>query len=199
MANFLPDNITASLTRDFSDYFATVGENITKQFSAARPTTYVERCENKFSFQVITEELVTSAIKNVQLNKATGINDIQARVLKDNPDILSAPLCHLFNHSLNANSYPYVLKMTKVVPVYKTGNHNIPGSYRPISVLSIVNNIFEKLIAQQLKDFLSKNNSLPRTAWFRHREIHINSCAYFISNTQLCPQPSRLLLELLST
>ncbi len=43
-------------------------------------------------------------------------------------------------------------KLTKVTPVLKDGNRNDCGNYRPISVISVVAEVFEKLVYQQLKN-----------------------------------------------
>ena len=44
------------------------------------------------------------------------------------------------------NSFPDDLKVAKVVPIFKAGAKDDPGNYRPISILSSVARVFEKLI-----------------------------------------------------
>ena len=56
--------------------------------------------------------------------------------------------------------FPSKLKQEKVILVYKTDDETEPENYRPISLLSILNRIFEKLIYQRLKIFLDKNDIL---------------------------------------
>ena len=46
-------------------------------------------------------------------------------------------------------------KLAKVSPIYKTGERIDPNNYRPISVLSTIARIFEKVIYEQLYDYLS--------------------------------------------
>lgn len=50
--------------------------------------------------------------------------------------------------------YPDGLKTARIVPVYKSGDKDQIENYRPISVLSVINTIFEKLIHKQLSSFL---------------------------------------------
>ena len=44
--------------------------------------------------------------------------------------------------------YPTQLKIAKVTALYKKGEKYSPGNYRPISLLSCLNKIFEKLLCK---------------------------------------------------
>ena len=50
--------------------------------------------------------------------------------------------------------------MSKVVPIFKSGNKSNGGNYRPISVLSVVSKIIERAVHDQLYSFMSTNNYL---------------------------------------
>src|SRR6056300_1343698 len=52
------------------------------------------------------------------------------------------------------------MKLAKVVALFKKGQRHLPGNYRPISLLSIFNKIFEKLICKRLTNYLEVNNLL---------------------------------------
>jgi hypothetical protein len=62
--------------------------------------------------------------------------------------------------SLQTTIFPDDWKLAKVAPVFKDGNKNDCGNYRPISVISVVAKIFEKLVYQQFKSFMTINNIL---------------------------------------
>ena len=47
-----------------------------------------------------------------------------------------------------------------MVPIYAKGERNVPGNYRPISLLSIFDKIVEKLTYKRLLMFLEMNNIL---------------------------------------
>ena len=53
-----------------------------------------------------------------------------------------------------------MLKVAKVIPVYKKGERNQPGNYRPISLLSVFDKIMDKLMYKQLSDFLENTKFL---------------------------------------
>ena len=53
--------------------------------------------------------------------------------------------------------FPNDLKTAIISPLYKTGSKTECSNYRPISVLSTVAKIFEKLISVQLYEYLENN------------------------------------------
>ena len=50
----------------------------------------------------------------------------------------------------------HLLKHAKVIPVYKTGDETDPCNYRPISLLSVFNRLFEKLMYKRLRSYCEK-------------------------------------------
>ena len=52
--------------------------------------------------------------------------------------------------------------MAKVTPIYKEGDKSNCGNYRPISILPVISKILEKLICDQLREFLNENNIISK-------------------------------------
>ena len=71
---------------------------------------------------------------------------------------ISIQLADLFNLSFSSGSFPSILKTAKVVPVFKKGSKLDCRNYRPISLLSNVEKILEKLMYKQVYNFLTENN-----------------------------------------
>ena len=69
-------------------------------------------------------------------------------------DIISKPLCAIFNISLITKYFPNKWKLAKVTPVHKKEDKNIIGNYRPISFLPISSNVFEKCIYKHIFYFI---------------------------------------------
>ena len=67
---------------------------------------------------------------------------------------------YIFNLSFTTGIVPDLIKIAKVVPVYKKGERNVPGNYRPISLLSIFDKIVDKLMYKHLLMFLEMNDIL---------------------------------------
>ena len=77
---------------------------------------------------------------------------------------------NIFNVSLQRAIFPDDWKLAKVTPIFKEGNKADCGNYRPISVISAVAKVFEKLVYQQLSSFLRLNGILvEQQSGFRHQ------------------------------
>ena len=90
--------------------------------------------------------------------------------------ILSNPLAKLMNLSVISGEYPSKLEHDKVIPIYKDDDETDPVNYRPISLLSNYNGIFEKIMFNRLKAFIDKNDILYRSQYgFRdkHSSQHV--------------------------
>ena len=67
------------------------------------------------------------------------------------------PLTELINLSFNQGKFPAVLKIASVTPTFKKGDKLDVNNYRPISLISNISKIIEKLIHKRLNSFLEHN------------------------------------------
>ena len=93
---------------------------------------------------------------------------------------LAKPLSWIANICLQTGIHPDKLKIAEVIPIFKKGSKLLTCNYRPISLLSNINKIFEKLVFSRVFSFLDKNNSIYNLQYgFRpkystnHALIHI--------------------------
>ena len=84
---------------------------------------------------------------------------------------LCHPLADIINNSVETGIYPDKLKHAKVIPIFKGDDETEVSNYRPISLLSIFNRIFEKVMFTRLKNFLQKHNVLNQNQ-YGFRENH---------------------------
>jgi hypothetical protein len=80
-------------------------------------------------------------------------------------------MVNIFNLSFQTTIFLDDWKLAKVTPVFNDGNNNDCGNYRPISVISVVAKIVEKLVYQHLKSFMTINNILVEQQsgfWAQH-------------------------------
>ena len=66
----------------------------------------------------------------------------------------------IFNRSLLSGIVPSQLKIAKVNPIFKPGDNQVFSSYRPISILTSISKILEKIMFTRLFDFVTKNEIL---------------------------------------
>ena len=88
--------------------------------------------------------------------KSYGPNSIPTEFLYLLKDEISGPLSILFNLSFTTGTFPDSLKIAKTIPIFKKGSKLLVSNYRPISLLSNVNKILEKLMYSRIYDFLTK-------------------------------------------
>ena len=89
-----------------------------------------------------------------------GPDGLSARFLKEVSDEIVDPLTKLFNKSLQTGVFPNEWKRCNVTPVHKGGASDIPGNYRPISVVPVVAKVLERMVAQQLHIYFEDCHSL---------------------------------------
>ena len=94
---------------------------------------------------------------NLDLSKASGPDCIPVVVLKNCELELSYILAELFNKCLKESCFPDCWKVSLVVPVFKNvGERSTAKNYRPVSLLSVVSKVFEKLVNNRIVDHLEK-------------------------------------------
>ena len=87
--------------------------------------------------------------------KAYGLYSCPGNLLTTARHIFSEHLAKLMNLSIQTGKYPTKLKISKVIPLYKADDElTDPNSYKPFSLLSVFNRIFEKTMYIRLIKFL---------------------------------------------
>ena len=114
--------------------------------------------ENKSSMFITPIELheILDQIRKICLRKAMGYDEIPPKIIKWASDILAPILLVLFNKCIDLGHYPEGMKIGQVVPVYKEGEKNGINNYRPITVLSQFNQLFEHLLTKRYLNFFEK-------------------------------------------
>ena len=77
--------------------------------------------------------------------------------LKPDSFHLFRPLTITVNQSLTTGIFPQKIKIAKVSPLYKNSDATIFKNYRPISLLTVISKIFEKVIFQQINKYFTEN------------------------------------------
>ena len=91
------------------------------------------------------------------VKKDMGADNIPPKIIKWAPELFAPILSKIFNKCIHIGYYPKQLKVARVVPVHKGGDSNDINNYRPISVLTQFNRLFERVLATRLMSFFEKN------------------------------------------
>jgi hypothetical protein len=158
---------------DFNNFFSRVAENIINSLpSGSRDPISIMTNENStnniFCFKGVSEVQVRDAITKLRNTHSKDIYGLSVPIIICIKSILIPPLTKLCNYCIKENIFPNCLKKAVVIPLHKKGNPADMNNYRPISLLPAISKIFEKLLFEQILNFLHDNNLLsPQQFGFR--------------------------------
>lgn len=104
----------------------------------------------------VSETEIYNIIMGLKNSNSVGVDGISANILKYCAYYIVAPLTYLVNLLLVEGIFPGILKVAKVIPVYKKGDRLKVENYRPISLLSTLSKIIERVIFNRIMDFITK-------------------------------------------
>lgn len=173
---------TFLIANKFNDFYAGVGENLAKKIVKPKGLVPMPQTNaNSLFFEPITRDEIEKTIKNMTI-KAGGCDGIGMRVLKTLCSQVSGPLEHVFGACVDAGVWPSQLKVAEIVPINKKGSRNKCTNYRPISLISNVAKIFERLVHNRLLDFFLKMGVLSDKQCGFVRGRSTNDALTYITN-----------------
>jgi exonuclease III len=151
-------NLTATA---FNQYFTQIPSTLCKHFgNTLLPLIMTPRVNRDFALNDVSSSFVHNELRELKGSKATGLDGIPAKLLKDGASVIAKPIAHLINLTIRSGEIPLEWKEAKVIPIFKSGKRNEENNYRPISVLPLISKIMERSIQTQLVAFLTENNVL---------------------------------------
>ena len=159
IASKLNDTLTASPINEskfssFEDFLAPSASN----------SIYLEDCDPSELMKLISE---------LDTNKAS---DIPIRVVKKCAHVIAPTVSKYFNLHMKNGTFPDVLKVGKITPIFKKGNPEEFGNYRPVSTLPIFGKLFEKIIYSRIYSFAQSQGIINKNQ-FGFRKSHSTSHA----------------------
>ena len=89
-------------------------------------------------------------IQKLNSKKASPLNSIPAKILKQNADIFAVLIQQLFNSNLSECYFPKEFKAGEISSLFKNFDVFLKKNYRPITVLSSVSKIYERVLESQI-------------------------------------------------
>ena len=141
----------------FNEYSTGIGPNLANEIDVSNKSpfeTYLRApSPSVFYFQYTEPKHVEKLIDSLKPKNSAGHDNISSKLLKEIVDIISGPISIIINQSLCTGIFPDKLKLAKVVPLFKKDDDKIFGNYHPISLLSSISKVFEKVAFDQLYDY----------------------------------------------
>jgi hypothetical protein len=152
------------IAEEFNNFFTSVGERIanTVKNTVIQPDDYMPSLPNlqELDLGTVNQTHICDIIKSLQPKNSLDIDGISTKLLKNIAIEVSWPLAHIFNNSLRLGIFPKRLKTSRTVPIFKSGRSDLCDNYRPISLLSTLSKVLEKIVSVQLVNHLDRNNIL---------------------------------------
>ncbi len=126
---------------------------------------------------------ICNIIKSFKTKKSTGDDGISMQLLKQLCKPCSVPIAIIVNMSLEQGIVPDAMKLAKVIPIYKAKSREEFNNYRPISLLSNVSKVLEKVVHKRLYSYLIRNKILyDKQYGFRPKRSTINAITDFTAD-----------------
>jgi hypothetical protein len=161
------------ISNELNNYFSTV---FTKPIKSTRPEVNIARVnDNNLSLSniEINEDIITKLLNHMKINKSPGIDDLSSTFLIKIKDVIVKPLTRIFQRSFESGLVPEDWKSANITPLFKKGSKAKVENYRPISLTSQLGKLFEKMVKDQINEYLNVNQLIGMT---QHGFREGNSC-----------------------
>ena len=167
------------VANEFNKYFSNIAGNLQSRIhvNGLNFRNYLDSPNESSIFIAPTSktEILTTIAMHIK-NKGTGPHSIPYKILHLIREVIAAPLADILNLSFETGIYIDKLKTSRVVPVFKEKGSNLSSeNYRPISLLSNINKIFEKIMHERIYEYLEKQNMIYLNQFgfrLKHSTIH---------------------------
>ena len=145
----------------FNNYFSSIATKMkfNISFSHKHFSDFLKNRSNISFFVSPTDKTeIEDVISSLDSNKSVGPNSIPTKILKLLKDDISSQLSEIFNISFSSGVFSSILKTARVIPVHNKDSKLEFSNYRPISLLSKIEKILERLMCNRMYKFFSDNN-----------------------------------------
>ena len=149
----------------FNEHFSTVGPKLANQIPSAANgdkscLEYLNITDQRFCFTPTNSSQVLLLLNKLSKSKATGLNKISVRLIRECADLICISISKIFNCFFTMGIFPDGWKSAKGIPLFEQGSSSDMNNYRPISVISAVAKVFERIIYDQIYAYLSEHDIL---------------------------------------
>ena len=165
-----------------NDFFVSIGPAINSSTakSDTDPLSFVNVTRNSIFLTPTDITEISNIIDNIG-KTAPGMDGLTGRILNLLSPAIVRPLVHLTNLCFLEGKFPDNLKGALVVPIFKSGDKTLPQNYRPISLISNVSKIIERVLHKRMYDFLVSENLISKTQFgFRKGHSTEHAVIYFM-------------------
>ena len=157
----------------FNQHFSIIGKRITENILASTNDSFhsfLNQPQLQSMSFLPTLEIIKFA-HSLNTSHSCGIDNIDPCIAHEFISLIAEPISSIFNCSFRTGIIPLELKSAKVIPLFKSGDHNDFNNCRPISILPYFSKLIENIVHNRLYDYFDKFNLL-NTSQFGFRKNH---------------------------
>ena len=109
-----------------------------------------------FNFQTVNHNCVARKLQMINIRKATGYDNIPAKLLRLAQNELTHPIANLINNTMAMNTFPDQLKCAELSPLFKKEDNLNKTNFRPVSILTGISKLYESVVNDQLLEYFSR-------------------------------------------
>ena len=145
----------------YKKIFVNVGSTLASAITPANknPSDYMTNNKAIFVVSSVTETEIGKIIDNLK-ESSSGWDELKPQIMKFIKQNIKIPLTNISNLSFQTGVFPTELKISNVVPIFKSGDETIFTNYRPVSVLPVSSKIIERLTYDRLIESINENGLL---------------------------------------
>lgn len=128
-----------------------------------------------------TSHEIYNIIEKMKL-KNGGVDSIHMKVIKKLANYIVDPIVHIINTSIEKSIWPDSLKCADIKPIFKSKNSHVISNYRPISLISNIAKIFEKVLYYRILDFVKKSKLLSKKQFGFLKNVGTKDALNYITN-----------------
>ncbi len=175
------------IANHFNEFFRGIGPKLASKIPTCNKSfrDYLKNpVQETFIANLCTPDEISKTIHELKKTNSCGIDNVPTSIIKISKDIISEPLCKIFNSSFSTGIFLDKLKIAKIIPIHKAESTTNVSNYRPISLLSCFSKVLERLMYKRLISFINRHSILYNFQ-FGFRTDHSTQLALLESTDQI--------------
>lgn len=176
-------NNEEEISETFNRHYISYGQELASRINKLEYRDNIIPLDSTLFLRPLTEPETVEIIGQLKNNKSPGLDGITARSLKEIKDEIKEPLTFVINKIMELGVWPSLFGVGVVTPIFKCGDPLEVANYRPITVISNLAKVAEKVLKRRICDFLDKNDILSSQQFgFREARSTQDAISFLVDN-----------------
>lgn len=171
------------ISNHMNTYFSTIGSTLSQKIQSPYTVIKPPPMNPETIFLLPTSSQEVNKVINELKQKKGGVDNIDARSLIILSKYIAEPLAYILNLCMDKSIWPNALKKADVIPIHKSNDKHIVSNYRPISLVSNIAKIFEKIIYSRFLSFIKKHKILSAKQFGFLKNVGTKDALYYLTDS----------------